>query len=73
MDDSQRNLARGTGPGEIVARYLRAGDAGEEDTVTALLDPAVVTHAPGDHPVRGIPDTIATWRSARSGLSDLVQ
>ena len=55
----------------VVRSYLTAGDAGAECTLAELVAKDVVTHAPGRVTITGREATIATWRAARGGLSQL--
>lgn len=60
-----------TGPGDVLRRYLAAGDSQQFDEFPRVLHDDVVVHSPGGATHVGIAAQIGSWQAAHAGLSDL--
>ncbi len=60
-----------TDPESALRSYLVAGDSLDEERLSEILDPGVVTHTPGGATILGMRSQLDTWRQAHQGLADL--
>ena len=58
--------------GDVLRRYLAAGDAAAFDVFPQVLHDDVVVHSPGGSTHLGIAAQVAAWQAAHAGLNDLV-
>lgn len=57
--------------GEVLKRYVHAGDRRDFAHMRGLLDERVVTHLPGGSTSTGVEALQRSWAAAHEGLSDL--